>query len=116
MSALGALDKSCDSLLAMLIGLNTPYNLRNCLILNMNISIRCTYYIFCQQKKEWTCFEGPLNYFFASLNIVFPFSFVFFLHSNCHECEVETANCIVPVIRELYFSISNMQLMNGLKK
>ena len=55
MSALGALDKSYDSLLAMLNDLNLPYNLRNRLISKvMNISIRCTYYIFCRRNKDWT--------------------------------------------------------------
>ena len=55
MNALGALDRSCDSLLAMLNDLNTPYNLRNRIISQiMNISIRCTYCIFCRRNKDWT--------------------------------------------------------------
>ena len=40
MSALGAFDKSCDSLLSMLNDLETPYNLKHRIILKiMNISI-----------------------------------------------------------------------------
>ena len=55
MSTLGALDKSSDSLLAMLSDFDTPYNLRNRIISKiMNISIRCTDYIFCRRNKDWT--------------------------------------------------------------
>ena len=53
MSALGALDRSCDSFLAMLNDLDTPYNLRNRLLSKiMRTSIRCTYYMLCRQTKD----------------------------------------------------------------
>ena len=55
MSDLGAMDKSCDSQLALLNDLDTPYNLGNRLISKIiSISIRCTYYIFCRRNKDWT--------------------------------------------------------------
>ena len=55
MSALGALDKFCDYLLAMINDLDTPCNLRNSLISKIvSISIRCTQCIFCRWTKDWT--------------------------------------------------------------
>ena len=55
MVALGALDKPCDFLLAMLNDLDTIYNLKNRIIPKiMNISIRCTYYIISRRNKDWT--------------------------------------------------------------
>ena len=45
MNAVGAVDKSCGSLLALLNDLDAPYNVKNRLISKiMNISIRCTIY------------------------------------------------------------------------
>ena len=55
MSALGALDSSCDSLMEMLEDLDFAEKLRKRLISKiMNIAIRCTYFIFCRRNKEWT--------------------------------------------------------------
>ena len=55
MSALGALDSSCDSLMELLEDLDFSEKLRKRLISKiMNIAIRCTYFIFCRRNKEWT--------------------------------------------------------------
>ena len=55
MSALGALDSSCDSLMELLEDLDFAEKLCKRLISKiMNIAIRCTYYIFCRRNKEWT--------------------------------------------------------------
>ena len=55
MSALGALDSSCDSLMELLEDLDFAEKLRKRLISKiMNIAIPCTYYIFCRRNKEWT--------------------------------------------------------------
>ena len=57
MSALDALDSSCDSLMELLEDLDFAEKLRKRLISKiMNIAIRYTYYIFCRRNKEWT---GP---------------------------------------------------------
>ena len=54
MSALGALDSSCDSLMELLEDLDFAEKLRKRLISKiMTIAIRCTYYIFCRRNKEW---------------------------------------------------------------
>ena len=53
MSALGALDSSCNSLKELLKDLDFPEKLQRCLMSKiMNIAIRCTYYIFCRRNKE----------------------------------------------------------------
>ena len=53
MSALGALDSSCDSLMELLEDLDFPEKLRKRLISKiMIIAIRCTYYIFCHRNKQ----------------------------------------------------------------
>ena len=52
MSALGALDSSCDSLMELVEDLDFAEKLRKQKI--MNIAIRCTHYIFCRRNKEWT--------------------------------------------------------------
>ena len=55
MSALGALDKFCDNLLAMNNDLDTRCNLTNRLISKiLSISIRCTQCIFYRRNKDWT--------------------------------------------------------------
>ena len=57
MSALGALDSSCDSLMELLKDLEFPEKLHRRLISKiMNIAIRCTYYIYYLRNKDWT---GP---------------------------------------------------------
>ena len=118
MSALGALDKSCDSLLALLNDLDTPYNLGNRLISKiMNISIRCTYYIFCRRSKDWTdlfwwtfqlCFR--LIQHCISFLLLFPFPFELSLvlsrnsqlHTACYK-------------RSVCFCILNMQFNDRFK-
>ena len=57
MSALGALDSSCDSLMELLKNLEFPEKFHRRLISKiMNIAIRCTYYIYYRRNKDWT---GP---------------------------------------------------------
>ena len=55
MSALGALDSSCDSLMELLKDLDFPEKLLKCLISKiMNTAIHSTYYIFCRRNKDFT--------------------------------------------------------------
>ena len=55
MSALGALDSSCDSLMELLEDLDFPEKLCKHLTSKiMNMVILCAYYIFCRRNKEWT--------------------------------------------------------------
>ena len=55
MSAIGVLDNSCHSLVKMMKDLDMSETLQ-CHIISkiMNISIRCTYYIFCCRNKDWS--------------------------------------------------------------
>ena len=55
MSALGVLDNSCHSLVKMMKDLDMSETLQRHIISKiMNISIRCTYYIFCCRNKDWS--------------------------------------------------------------
>ena len=55
MSAIGVLDNSCHSLVKMMKDLDMSETLQRHIISKiMNISIRCTYYIFCCRNKDWS--------------------------------------------------------------
>ena len=55
MSALRIFDSSSDSLLTMMDDLGFDNNSRNQVIKKIiNLSVRCTYYIFCRRDKAWT--------------------------------------------------------------
>ena len=55
MSALGIFDCSSGSVMTMMDDLGLDNNSRNQVIKNIiNLSVRCTYYIFCRRNKAWT--------------------------------------------------------------
>ena len=55
MSALGIFESSSDSMVTMMDDLGFDKNRRSQIIKKIiNISVRCTYYIFCRRNKQWT--------------------------------------------------------------
>ena len=55
MSALGIFDCSSDSVMTMMDDLGFDNNSRNQVIKKIiNLSVRCTYYIFRRRNKAWT--------------------------------------------------------------
>ena len=55
MSALGIFGTSSDTFLQMLEDLNLNQDLTHHIIMKTpNIAIKCTYYIYCRRKKQWT--------------------------------------------------------------
>ena len=55
MSALGIFESSSDSIVTMMDYLGFDKNRRSQIIKKIiNISVRCTYYIFCRRNKPWT--------------------------------------------------------------
>ena len=55
MSVLGIFDSSSDSVMTMMVDLRFDNNSRNQVIKKIiNLSVRCTYYIFCRRNKAWT--------------------------------------------------------------
>ena len=55
MSALGIFESSSDSIVTMMDDLGFDKNRRSQIIKKIiNISVRCTYYIFCRRSKPWT--------------------------------------------------------------
>ena len=68
-------------IIIMLNDLDTPYNLRNRIISKiMNISIRCTYYVFRRRNKDWTdpALMDLSNIFAFNCTLYFLFAFVSF--------------------------------------
>ena len=52
--AIGIFGKSCDSFISMLNDLNlSKAQTSDVCKFIANISVRCTYYIFCRRKKDW---------------------------------------------------------------
>ena len=55
MSALGIFESSSDSIVTMMDDLGFDKNRRSQIIKKIiNVSVRCTYYIFCRRNKPWT--------------------------------------------------------------
>ena len=58
MGAIGVMGSSCDSFLTLLKGLNFDKVIQRRIVMKaINITIRSTYYIFCQRNKPWNNLE-----------------------------------------------------------